>query len=128
MQQQKEQTDQMEAMMQQLLTSEDHNQRNPTMMAHLPTPSPAMMQYQNMPYTQMSSNIQPVMPPLQPIHMQNPPAPIGNFHSQPYTQQNTSPTNDLLSSQGSLDYQGEHLTQNNHVEHKIDLGANCTKK
>eukprot|EP00957_Ditylum_brightwellii_P080418 6116681-Ditylum_brightwellii.AAC.1 len=81
-----------------------------------------------MPYAQMSANTQPAMPSLQPIHMQKPPASIGNFHPQPYTQQNPSPTNDLLSSKGSLDYQGEHLTQNNHVEHEMDLGANRADK
>eukprot|EP00957_Ditylum_brightwellii_P193372 14723778-Ditylum_brightwellii.AAC.1 len=76
----------------------------------------------------MSTNTQPGMPPLQPIHMQKNPGPIRNFHPLPYTQQNTSPTNDLLSSQGSLDYQGEHLAQNKHVEHKMDLGANKAEK
>eukprot|EP00957_Ditylum_brightwellii_P045115 3421029-Ditylum_brightwellii.AAC.1 len=68
------------------------------------------------------------MPPLQPTHMLKPPATIGTFSTQPYTQQNKSPRNKTLQSQGSLDYQGEHLAQNDHVEHKMDLGANGNEK
>ena len=49
--QQKEQTDQMEAVMQQLLTTKEQNHCPPHMMAQFPTPSPAMLHYQNMPYT-----------------------------------------------------------------------------
>eukprot|EP00957_Ditylum_brightwellii_P075852 5764893-Ditylum_brightwellii.AAC.1 len=76
----------------------------------------------------MPTNTQPRMPPLQLTHMLKKPAPIGNFSIQPYTQQSTSPNNEMLQSQGSLDYQGEHLTQNNHIKHEMDLGANGTKK
>eukprot|EP00957_Ditylum_brightwellii_P060905 4622760-Ditylum_brightwellii.AAC.1 len=118
----------MEAMMQQLLTSKEHSQRSPTLMAPFPTPSPAPMNYPNMPYPPMQANTQPRMPPLQPIQMLKNPAPIGNFSTQPYTQQSKSPTNKMLPSQGSLDYQGEHLIQNNHVEHKMDLGADGNEK
>eukprot|EP00957_Ditylum_brightwellii_P020831 1570943-Ditylum_brightwellii.AAC.1 len=69
-----------------------------------------------------------MMPPLQPIHMQKSPAPIRHFHQQQYTQQHPSPINKPLSSQGSLEYQGEHLAQNKHVKHKMDLGANGADK
>eukprot|EP00957_Ditylum_brightwellii_P050967 3865538-Ditylum_brightwellii.AAC.1 len=68
------------------------------------------------------------MPPLQPTHMLKTPAPIGNFCTQPYTQQSTSPDNKMLEPQGSLDYQGEHLTQNDHIEHEMDIGANRNEK
>ena len=128
MQQQKEQNDQMEAMMQQLLTTKEQSQRSTTMMAPFATPSPTPMQYPHLPYPPMPTNTQPRMPPLQPTHMLKNPAPIGNFSTQPYTQQITSPNSKMLQSQGSLDYQGEHLTQNNHVEHEMDLGANGNEK
>eukprot|EP00957_Ditylum_brightwellii_P048740 3698022-Ditylum_brightwellii.AAC.1 len=81
-----------------------------------------------MPYTQLSATHPTMTPPLQPIHMQNPPAPIKHFNQQSYTQQHLSPTNGLLLSQGSLEYQGEHLAQNNHVRHEMDLGANGADK
>eukprot|EP00957_Ditylum_brightwellii_P192179 14629380-Ditylum_brightwellii.AAC.1 len=67
-------------------------------------------------------------PPLQSMHMQKKPPAIGNFHPQQYTQQQLSPTNGLLSSQGSLEYQGEHLTQNDNVKHEMDLGADGVDK
>jgi hypothetical protein len=128
MQQQKEQNDQMEAMMQQLLTTKDHSQRSTPMMAPFATPSPAPMQYPHLPYPPIPTNTQTRMPPLQPLHMLKTPATIGRFSTQPYTQQNMSPSNKTLQSQGSLDYQGEHLTQNDHIEHKMDLGADSNEK
>eukprot|EP00957_Ditylum_brightwellii_P140660 10714974-Ditylum_brightwellii.AAC.1 len=81
-----------------------------------------------MPYTQLSANHPTMMPPLQLIHMQTPPATIRQFNQQPFTQQHSSPNNELLSSQGSLEYQGDHLTQNNHIKHKMDLGADGADK
>eukprot|EP00957_Ditylum_brightwellii_P083658 6358886-Ditylum_brightwellii.AAC.1 len=43
--QQKEQTDRIKAMMQQLLTTKEQNHRPPHMMAKFLTPSPAMLHY-----------------------------------------------------------------------------------
>eukprot|EP00957_Ditylum_brightwellii_P147897 11261436-Ditylum_brightwellii.AAC.1 len=67
-------------------------------------------------------------PPLQPMHMQKPPEAIGNYQQQQHTQQQFSPPTGLLSAQGSLDYQGKHLTQNENVEHKMELAADGIDK
>eukprot|EP00957_Ditylum_brightwellii_P002977 227952-Ditylum_brightwellii.AAC.1 len=120
--------DQMEAMMQQLLTTKEQNHCPPPIMAQFLTPSSEMIHYQNTPYTQILASNQPMTPPLQPMHMQKPLAAIGNFHQQQHPQQQFSPTTGSLSSQGSLDYQREHLTQNYNVEHKMDLIANRANK
>ena len=56
--QQKEQTDRMEVMMKQLLTTKEQNHCLTHMMTQFLTPSPAMLHYQNMPYTQLSVNNQ----------------------------------------------------------------------
>eukprot|EP00957_Ditylum_brightwellii_P194850 14843072-Ditylum_brightwellii.AAC.1 len=66
----------MEAMMQQLLTTKEQNHPPPHIMAQFLTPSPAMIHYPNMPYTQLPAHNQPMTPPLQPMHMQKPPAAI----------------------------------------------------
>eukprot|EP00957_Ditylum_brightwellii_P157969 12024001-Ditylum_brightwellii.AAC.2 len=118
----------MEATMQQLLTTKEQNHGPPHIMAQFPTPSPAMIHYPNMPYTQILAPNQTMTSPIQPMHMQKPLAAIGNFQQQQHTQQQFSPANGLLLSQGSLDYQGEHLTQNNNVEHEMELVANGADK
>eukprot|EP00957_Ditylum_brightwellii_P014550 1095687-Ditylum_brightwellii.AAC.1 len=81
-----------------------------------------------MPHTQLPALNQPMMPPLQPMHMQKPLAAIGKFQQQQHTQQQFSPTTGSLLSQGSLDYQGEHLTQNDNVEHEMELVINGADK
>eukprot|EP00957_Ditylum_brightwellii_P149367 11375917-Ditylum_brightwellii.AAC.1 len=62
------------------------------------------------------------------MHMLRPPDPIEPFSTQQYTQNNPSPTNYMTTTQGPNEYQGDHLAQNENVEHEMDLGANGTEK
>ena len=97
------------------------------MMPAYATPSPAPMSYPTPQFPPIPAPTHPRYPPLQPMHMLSPPAPIEHYGSQQYTQ-NKSPTNEMLTTQDPNEHQGDHLLQNENVEHEMDLGADGTGK